>query len=47
MRQTRDRTQIDPIRIATNTALKPIRVGTGPDVIAITPSLSTACLSCR
>jgi len=30
MRQTRDRTQIDPIRIATNTALKPIRVGTVP-----------------
>jgi DNA-binding beta-propeller fold protein YncE len=37
---------VTPIRLATNTALKPIRVGTRPDAIAITPTLSTPCGRC-
>jgi YVTN family beta-propeller protein len=33
---------VTPIRIATNTALKPIKSGGGPVVIAITPNGKTA-----
>jgi DNA-binding beta-propeller fold protein YncE len=32
---------VTPIRIATNTALKPINVGQGPEGIAITPGEKT------
>jgi YVTN family beta-propeller protein len=33
---------VTPIRIATNTALPPIKAGSGPDAIAITPDGKTA-----